>query len=67
MTSMREPPADKPPGDGGPGEAARFLVGAIADLARVAHRHRLDMIGYLLDMAHMEAEETARRGRRSTG
>ncbi len=48
-------------GDGGPREAARYLLEAVADLARIARRHRLEMLGYLLDMAHLEAEEIVRR------
>jgi hypothetical protein len=55
-------PAGEPPRDGGAIEAADFLKMAIADLACVARRHRHDMLGYLLDMAHMEAEEIVRRG-----
>ncbi|ABA04972.1 hypothetical protein Nwi_1711 [Nitrobacter winogradskyi Nb-255] len=56
-----------PPGDGGPDEAAHYLAGAVADLALIARRHGLDTLGYLLDMAQLEAEEivrlrTARKG-----
>ncbi|QUS40367.1 hypothetical protein RPMA_17135 [Tardiphaga alba] len=55
---------DQPPGDGGPVEAAHYIKGAVHELARLARRHRLDMLAYLLDMAHLEAEERLRlRGR----
>ena len=57
---------DEPPRDGGPGEAAHYLRDKITELAQMAHRHRLEMLGYLLDMALMEADEMVRaRGGRS--
>jgi hypothetical protein len=58
-------PIDEPERDGGPGEAASYLAGAIAELAQMARRHRLDMLCYLLEMAQLEAEEAVRlrRGR----
>ena len=46
--------------DGGALEAAIYLVEVITNLALIARRHRLDMLGYLLDMAHMEASEIVR-------
>ncbi|WP_398484305.1 hypothetical protein [Tardiphaga sp.] len=55
---------DQPPGDGGPAEAAHYIKGAVHDLARLARRHHLDMLAYLLDMAHLEAEERFRLHRR---
>lgn len=55
---------DQPPSDGGPAEAAHYIKCAVHDLARLARRHRLEMLAYLLDMAHLEAEERLRlRGR----
>ncbi len=48
--------------DGGPAEAASFIAGAVAELAQLSRRHRLDMLGYLLDMAQLEATEVVRRG-----
>ncbi len=48
--------------DGGPVEAASFISGAVAELAQLSRRHRLDMLGYLLDMAQLEANEIVRRG-----
>jgi hypothetical protein len=50
----------EPAGDGGPDEAACFLAAAVADLGLIARRHGLDTLGYLLDMAQMEAEEIVR-------
>jgi hypothetical protein len=55
---------DQPPGDGGPLEAAHYIKGAVHDLASLARRHRLDLLAYLLDMAHLEAEELLRPRRR---
>lgn len=48
--------------DGGPIEAASFISGALAELAQLSRRHKLDMLCYLLDMAQLEATETVRRG-----
>jgi hypothetical protein len=41
-------------------EAARFIAEAVAELATMARRHRLDTLGFLLDMAQLEAEEQVR-------
>ena len=49
-----------PLGDGGPDEAAAFIAETVADLARLAQRHRLDMLGHLLRMSQLEAEEHGR-------
>jgi hypothetical protein len=58
-------PAVEPPGDGGPDEAAGFIAEALANLARLAQRHRLDHLRYLLAVAQLEAEEHLRlRSRR---
>lgn len=50
-----------PSGSGGPEEAALYIKSAIAELAQMARRHHHDMLGYLLDMAQLEAEEILRR------
>lgn len=55
-------PDGGPPGDGGPNEAAHYLAGAIAELSQMAHRHRHEMLAYLLDMALLEAKEILRIG-----
>ncbi len=47
--------------DGGAEEAAHYLAGRAAELAQIARRHRLDMLGYLLEMVHLEAEDVLRR------
>jgi hypothetical protein len=53
------------PGEGGPEEAAHFIAETAASLGELARRHRLDMLGYLLEMTQLEAEEHVRlRSRR---
>ena len=42
-------------------DAADYVAELTSELAKVARRHRLDTLGYLLDMARMEAESVARR------
>jgi hypothetical protein len=51
---------DEPREEGGPDEAATFIAETSADLARLARRHKLDMLSHLLGMAQMEAEEHLR-------
>ena len=59
-------PAAKSARDGGPGEAASFIAEAVTDLARLARRHKLEVLGFLLDMSLMEAKEIVRlRGKRA--
>jgi hypothetical protein len=57
-------PAVQSARDGGPKEAAGFIAEQLADLAQLARRHKLDMLGFLLDIGLMEAKEIA-RGKRS--
>ena len=38
-----------------------MLAALSAELAVIARRHRLDTLGYLLDMARLEAENIARK------
>lgn len=54
---MTSSTGDEPARDGGPGEAAHYLRDAITELSQIAHRHRLETLAYLLDMARMEAGE----------
>jgi hypothetical protein len=54
-----------PPGEGGPDEAATLIAESAGNLARLARRHRLDHLSYLLALAQLEAEEHLRlRSRR---
>jgi len=47
--------------DGGPVEAAQFLSTGLIDFILMARRHRLETLGYLLDMAKLEADEIVRQ------
>jgi hypothetical protein len=40
--------------------AAAYVADLTADLARMARRHGLDALGYILDMVRLEAENAAR-------
>ncbi len=53
---MAEPFKEK---RGDPGSVARYIEALSADLAEMARRHGLDTLGYLLDMARLEAENAA--------
>ena len=62
----RRSETDDSPGDGGPEEAIAFIAETVADLARLARRHKLDVLVRLLEMAQMEAQERIRlRGKRN--
>ena len=37
-----------------------FIAETVAELIKLARRHRLDMLGHLLGMAQLEAEERLR-------
>jgi hypothetical protein len=43
-------------------EAASYVADLTADLARIARRHGLDTLGYILDMARLEAQNAAGKG-----
>jgi hypothetical protein len=40
--------------------AAAYVADLAGSLAKLARRHGLDTLGYLLDMARLEAENTTR-------
>ena len=46
--------------DGGPDEAVALILETLPGLARLAERHNLDLLAYLLGMTQMEAEEHLR-------
>jgi hypothetical protein len=61
----QHPHPSEPPGEGGPDEAATLIAEQAGNLARLARRHRLDHLTYLLALAQLEAEEHLRlRSRR---
>ena len=57
---MRRSRTDELNGEGGPDEAAAFIAETAADLAGLARRHKLDMLGCLRGMTQLEAEEHLR-------
>ena len=48
---------DELPSEGGPREAALVIAQTISEIAPLARRHGLDVLGFLLDMALLEARE----------
>ena len=42
-------------------QAAAYVSALTRELAGLVRRHRLDTLGYLLEMVHLEAEETVQR------
>jgi hypothetical protein len=52
------------PGEGGSEEVASFVAETVGSLARLARRHELDLLAYLLAMAQLEAEEQVKLLRR---
>ena len=51
---------DEPGGEGGPDEAVAFIAEAVADLGKLARRHKLEILSHLLGMVQLEAEERLR-------
>jgi hypothetical protein len=47
-------------GEGGPDEAVAFIAETVAELVKLAERHRLEVLVHLLGMAQLEAEERLR-------
>jgi len=43
-----------------PGDAAEYIGALSEELAQIARRHGLDSLGYILDMARMEADQIAK-------
>ena len=57
---VRRTKPEEPGEEGGPDEAVAFIAETVAELTKLARRHRLDVLGHLLGMAHLEAEERMR-------
>jgi hypothetical protein len=51
-----------PPEDGDRAAVADYVAALSADLAAIARRHGLETLGYILDMARLEAESESRHG-----
>lgn len=50
-----------------PEQAAAYVAGLMAELGILVRRHHLGTLGYLLDMARLEAEEIVQRGEGLSG
>jgi hypothetical protein len=61
MAIVTSEPSGERPGDGGPLETATLVAETARDLARVARRHDLTMLGFLLDMVILEADDEVKR------
>ncbi len=48
------------PGEGGADEAVAFIAEQVAALRKLAERHKLDVLHYLLGMTQLEADEHMR-------
>ncbi|UPK32257.1 hypothetical protein IVB18_28665 [Bradyrhizobium sp. 186] len=48
------------PGEGGADEAVAFIAEQVAALRKLAERHKLDVLHYLLGMTKLEADEHLR-------
>lgn len=46
--------------EGGPDEAVAFIAETVAELTKLAERHRLEVLSHLLGMAQLEAQEHLR-------
>ena len=58
--SRNQEPTGEANGEGGPDEAAAFIAETVAELVKLAERHRLEVLSHLLGMAQLEAEERLR-------
>jgi hypothetical protein len=50
-----------------PNAVAHYIATLADQLARIARDHRLDSLAYILDMAHLEAEQIAKGSADSNG
>ena len=48
------------PGEGGADEAVAFIAEQVTSLRKLAERHKLDVLHYLLGMTKLEADEHLR-------
>jgi hypothetical protein len=53
------------PKEGEKAATAAYVAALAADLAALARRQKLDTLGYLLDLARLEAEGTAQSRKRA--
>jgi len=60
---MPNPAASAPDQTGDRTAVANYVAALSADLATIARQHGLTTLGYILDMARLEAENESRHGR----
>ena len=60
-----KPEPEQRSGDSGAEEAAAFIAETLLNLTVICQRHRFETLGYLLDMARMEADGLMRTHRKS--
>ena len=64
-SGRRRPEGDEPGGDGGPDDALVLIAAAATELAKLAQRHKFEVLDHLLAMTRLEADEQLRaRSRR---
>jgi hypothetical protein len=59
MMAYHEPRLDGDSGVANEADAAELIATMTAELAQLARRHGLHALGYVLDMARLEADNTA--------
>jgi hypothetical protein len=63
MTTGGTGPEDEFEGHPSAQEAARYIADVTGGIALIARKAGLEVLAYILDMARLEAEETAERGK----
>ena len=59
-SSARARSRNEEPGEGGADEAVAFIAEQVGALRKLAERHKLDVLHYLLGMTKLEADEHLR-------
>ena len=57
MSAAQGRTRNEEPGEGGVDEAVAFIAEQVTALRKLAERHRLDVLHYLLGMTKLEADE----------
>ncbi|MES5484775.1 hypothetical protein QMZ05_18625 [Bradyrhizobium sp. INPA03-11B] len=61
----RRPASDETTGEGGPDDALVLIAAAASELAKLAQRHKFEVLDHLLAMTRLEADDQLRaRSRR---
>jgi hypothetical protein len=58
--TKRSPADEGGGGEGGPDEAVAFIAETVAELLKLTKSHQLEVLGHLLGMVQLEAEERMR-------